>query len=333
MDAIQGYSSGEEIEKEHLDVDEPTEQPVTQPHQPASLDIYSQNFIYNTSAMHSIFAYIPWRPSISTTNTLKKLSQRIITHITKTHPESSSHYKWHFIGTPNASDSGTYSITNKHNLASFHITLGPNIRGPAYKIDMLLANIKRGVRDMKLPREIIGADGTEQARKSKLNNLLGLTSGKSDGVQGGRSDIALTMEPTLHIFRNKTTGNLFVTGVLSTAGKQGLFLRTVHEIIQDNIALLSLGQGSKMPNWHISFVVGEYKGVKVDGMKGNSGSNKQGDDLVGVLDVDITDVVKDLRIHIDKIEITHKGALRDCEEVKFPVNATRVRKRPFIEKK
>ncbi|CAH2353643.1 hypothetical protein CLIB1423_11S04412 [[Candida] railenensis] len=331
MDILQNYSSDDEEEEEEeeaigIEVDNVENNNYTALPQPEgssilakpffdSSDIYSQNYSNNMQNLVASFIYIPWNPSLAAVNQLKKVSQKAIQQIKKNYPEESSQFNWHYVGAPIATNHGKFSVTNKHNLSNFHITLADNVRADKHVMELFIANLQNGISEMQIDKSLINSDNEEMIRREKLNKILGLSKNKDS--KEGSSVISLTFRDKLEIFRNHKTGNMFVSGMLSAQGGQGNFFNNLTNIIDKNKELLNLGNQHAF-RWHISFVVGENLGSKVGRTKGSPNPKSRNNKLIGELELEDTEILKELKVNVDKLVVNVAGSNRRDIEIKFP---------------
>lgn len=289
MDDLKAYSSDDD--------DEEVEEGLAQPFFNAA-DIYSQNYQFHTNHMVAAFLYLPWAPSLAAVNALKRTSHRAIRELKEKHPQQSAHYDWHYVGAPRATTLGKFSITNKHNLSHFHVTLGGNVKGDARAINLFVANLRNAVQ--KLPIDAALMEGDEVQRR--VNLVLGIGSRAS-------AKVVLKFEDALTVFRNASTGNVFIAGVLRRDGAQGRFLNGLHNVLNENRQLLGLGSAAR-PNWHISFVVGESKG-------GRAGHRAvRHDTMLGTLALS-EPVMDEVSVAVDRVVVSIQGASRQQVEIKL----------------
>lgn len=321
MDKLQDYSSDEESEvlksqeegeEEQVEVDVEVEVETLSKPFFDDLDIYSQSYLLHSSNMISSFLYIPWNPSNATVNQLKRISQRAIDQIKKVHPEQADNYNWHYVGAPLATSTGKFSVTNKHNLSNFHITLSPNVFADSRKMKLFTTGVHNGIANMGIDKLLINSDRVEINRKTKLNSILGLSQASSPAAS---HVISLKFKDTLKVFRNHKTGNMFVSGILEDNGPQGRFLTQVLDVINENKKSIGLPTAKGL-DWHISLVVGDYKGDYIGGERNGKGY----EELVGPLHLDNTDELNKVRVNIDKIIINLQAGKRKDIEIKFPNN-------------
>lgn len=327
MDILENYSSDDE-EEENIgtEVDQGEKNnsaALSEPERSSSLakpffdtaDIYSQNYSNNMQNLVASFIYIPWNPSLAAVNQLKKVSQKAIQQIRKNYPEESSQFNWHYVGAPVATNHGKFSVTNKHNLSNFHITLADNVRADKHVMELFIANLQNGISEMQIDKSLINSDNEEMVRRENLNRILGLSKNKSS--KQGSSVISLSFRDKLEVFRNHKTGNMFISGMLSVKEGQGNFFNDLTSIIDKNKELLNLGNQHAF-RWHISFVVGENLGSKIGRTRVSPNPKSRNNKLIGELDLEDSELLKDLKVNVDKLVVNVAGTNRRDIEIKFP---------------
>lgn len=321
MEHLQEYSSESETESSSSAV-ETEELPEI-----LFYNTYLESYTLNAQNMSSLYLYINWRPSSPMLNKLKMVSTKIMQGLQQKDADFYNSFQWSLYGAPSQSSTsnyGRFSVTNLKNFRDFHITLGPNIVGPSYKIEQFIENLNNEAKKIKVNKKLIKNDNMQQDHQNNLNRLLFKNSNNPSLVNGNQKKIQLSIKPKLSVHASVTSKSLFLAISIKNDNLQDEFFAQLRNIIHDQKDKLGLSWYSKLntssdskfldqyKNYHTTLLVGEFK--KIPSTDQVKNSRIKAFEICQALD--LADL-QDIKINIDSISVDIIGHNRVRKEIKL----------------
>lgn len=299
MDSLAGYTSDDENTTKALPKTEPSpERPL-----PAfdNFVTYSENYAMKSKNLRSSFICLPWKVRQEHREHIRQCYKRVLDRLYKDIPSLKTRYSFHCSIQSKQDIYGRYGMSQKSAMNSPHITLLPNLHGDQNDFQRIDHSLRKAVKNAEpAPSQLI----------QKLEGPLGNMLNRSEEV------VSLRIDDKVMAFMSSRTGNFFIAlNVIGPTQQMELpektYLRSLMRMVYEQVSQQGLkcqwekflgkdpsynADGLPEVNYHCLFLIGEANSFE------ERLSRPQFDRVKKLArDVDISDVVHDMRIEFDSL--------------------------------
>lgn len=225
-----GYSSEDDIQETTTNPTI-TSLPTTNPVIP-EFTVYLKNFSYQ-KGMNTCFISIPWKPSFSIVKQLSNVTHKALQHLQHRHPQFHRSHEWQVIGEE----------------IPRHISLTGSFEAFPSQIEEFHHSFSNAILFLRIDQELI-AINTERVQKNlSLNKAY-----RVDMLKQTQNCIRLKFEPNICIFKNVTSGNLFMASTIRLTKPTTDFFEGLKDLIQENCILTDITPKFVDEQYHISLL-------------------------------------------------------------------------------